>query len=209
MKTVDNFKLIKSLLKFNNSDEFYFLQIIQRKKDGNNGLHVRNGYRLIKSYYIYSVNDLESLEDRIKELCNNNNARAYINMNVRNAKEVALTCISKYSELVLNNNSFMGNNVWESSCGSTRARTYKALWLIDIDDIKLLSTIASIIFSCKHNPEFTFYSVPTVNGAHIICNGFDTRDFYKKLEDNNIGKVDIHKNNPTLLYYNDISSNSK
>ena len=81
---IDNFKLIRSHLVFNNKDEFYFVQIIQRKKDGNEGLHVRNGYRLIRSYYIYSVEEFNNLESRIKELCESNNARAYINLNVRN-----------------------------------------------------------------------------------------------------------------------------
>ena len=50
MKEIDNFELILDQLSFDNRDEFYFVQIIQRKKDGNDGLHVRNGYRLIKSY---------------------------------------------------------------------------------------------------------------------------------------------------------------
>lgn len=29
------------------------------------------------------------------------------------------------------------------------------------------------------------------------------------LRDNNLDKIDIHKNNPTLLYYNDTSSKPK
>ena len=37
--TVDNFNLIRPHLLFNNKNEFYFIQIIQRKKDGNEGLH--------------------------------------------------------------------------------------------------------------------------------------------------------------------------
>lgn len=85
---IDNFDLILDQLSFNNKNEFYFLQIIQRKKDGNKDLHVRNGYRLIKSYYVYSKEELINLKDRIIELCKNNNARAYINLNVRNAKEI-------------------------------------------------------------------------------------------------------------------------
>ena len=71
---VDNFDLIREHLVFNSPDEFYFVQIIQRKKDGNEGLHVRNGYRLIRSYYIYSLEDFDNLKGRIKELCESNNA---------------------------------------------------------------------------------------------------------------------------------------
>lgn len=33
----DNFNLIRPLLNFRSEDDFYFLQILQRKKDHNNG----------------------------------------------------------------------------------------------------------------------------------------------------------------------------
>ena len=82
-----------------------------------------------KKYYIGQSEDLES---RIKELCESNNARAYINPNVRNAQEVALECIRKYADLVAGNCAFQGNNIWDSTCGSTRAREYNALWILTI-----------------------------------------------------------------------------
>jgi hypothetical protein len=59
---VNNLELIKPLLKFESDDDYYFLQILQRKKDnadldkrlmGNN-----NSARLIKGYYIKSVEHL-------------------------------------------------------------------------------------------------------------------------------------------------------
>lgn len=203
---VDNFDEILSHLSFNNKDEFYFLQIIQRKKDkGNEGLHVRSGYRLIRSYYIYSKQDLISLKDRIIELCKNNNARAYINPNVRNAKEVSLECIKKYSDLVLNDNSFMGNNIWDSSCGCARARGYKALWTVDVDKPEQLNSIINIINSCQGVNDKIKYILPTVNGYHIITYGFNRAEFSDKLHELGIENIDIHKDNPTLLYY-DISS---
>ena len=206
MKEINNFDLILDQLSFNSKDEFYFVQIIQRKKDGNDGLHVRNGYRLIKSYYIYSKQELIDLKDRIIELCKNNNARAYINPNVRNAKEVALECIKKYADLVLNDNSFMGNNIWDSSCGSVRAKGYKALWIIDVDNIEHLETIKNIINLCQGTPgERIKYVVPTVHGCHLITYGFNRTEFIERLRDSNIEYVDIHKDNPTLLYY-DLSS---
>ena len=202
---VDNFDLIREHLVFNSPDEFYFVQIIQRKKDGNEGLHVRNGYRLIRSYYIYSLEDFDNLKGRIKELCESNNARAYINLNVRNAKEAALECIKRYTDLVLNNNAFQGNNIWDSVCGGVRARGYKALWIIDVDEPDKVDLITDIIKSCRHSQDFSLYRVPTVHGFHLICNGLDTKQFNSLLIDANLSTIDIHKNNPTLLYYNDIS----
>lgn len=206
---IDNFDTIRNHLEFNNKNEFYYVQVIQRKKDkGNEHVRVRSGYRKIKSFYIYSKEEFDGLKDRIIELCKANNARAYINPNVRNAQEVALECIQKYAELVQNNNAFMGNNIWESCCGCTRARGYKALWIVDVDtkDEKVLDKILRIIHSCNRAEDFTEYIVPTANGYHIICNGFNTIQFRTALVVNNLDKVDIHKNNPTLLYYDDISS---
>ena len=206
---INNFDLILDQLSFNNRDEFYFVQVIQRRKDGNEGLHVRSGYRLIKSYYIYSKQELIDLKDRIIELCRNNNARAYINPNVRNAKEVALECIKKYADLVLNDNYFMGNNIWDSSCGCTRARGYKALWIIDVDNLEHLETIKTIINSCQGAPgERIKYVVPTVHGCHLITYGFNREEFNNRLRETEVGYVDVHKDNPTLLYY-DLPSQQK
>lgn len=36
-------------------------------------------------------------------------------------------------------------------------------------------------------------------GAHLITNAFDVAGFTKKYPD-----IDIHKNNPTLLYYKSV-----
>lgn len=203
---IDNFKQLREHLTFHNQNEFYFLQIIQRKKDGNEGLHARSRYRLIRSYYIYSLEEFDSLEDRIKELCENNNARAYINLNIRNAQEVALECIRKYADLVAGNCAFQGNNIWNNICGSTRARGYKALWIVDIDNPNELSQVKELILQCNHSEPFVMYEVPTVHGYHLVCTGFNSIQFNKEIQNRGLDKVDIHKNNPTLLYYNDLSS---
>ena len=71
---VNNFEEIGDFLEWNNPNEFYFLQIIQRKKDGNVTDTGNNGYRTIKTYYIYSKEQLEKKKDKIIELCESNNA---------------------------------------------------------------------------------------------------------------------------------------
>ena len=79
--TIDNFDLIEENLKFESNDDFYFLQVIQRKKDGNVTGRGNNGARLIKAYYIHSIDYLEEKKQKIIELCQSNNARAYIHLN--------------------------------------------------------------------------------------------------------------------------------
>lgn len=96
---IDNFDQILDILEFNNSDEFYFLQIIQRKKDGCVTDTGNNGYRTVKTYYIFSREQLERKRAKITELCQSNHARAYITLNRRNAEEVACTAIQEYAKL--------------------------------------------------------------------------------------------------------------
>ena len=79
---VDNFALIRNFMKFEDPDQFYFLQIIQRKKDGPgpNGsvLGTNNTSRSIKTYCITSKEMLDRIEIEVKHLCEYFNARAYL-----------------------------------------------------------------------------------------------------------------------------------
>lgn len=201
---VDNFDRICKILEFNKKDEFYFLQIIQRKKDGNVTDTGNNGYRTIKTYYIYSVEQLRKKKDKIKELCLKNNARAYINVNRRNAEEVALSAIQQYVQLISEGNAYQGYRVYDSACGGTRARGYKPLWIVDVDskDPEYLAKITDIVNKCRGAEEFKVkYQIPTLNGYHLITIGFDVNQFKQELAINQLDNVDIQKDNPTLLYY--------
>lgn len=201
---VDNFDIIKDIITFNNKDEFYFIQIVQRKKDGNNNQVGSNGYRTIKTYYIFSLEQFLKKRDKIIELCITNNARAYMHINVRNAKEVSLECVKRYAGLVLENNCFQGCRVWDSVCGGYHALGYKALWLVDLDskDSEYVNKIKDIINSCRGVQEYKIkYEIPTLNGIHLMTIGFDLNQFYQKLALENLDNIDIHKDSPTLLYF--------
>ena len=57
---IDNFEQITSILNFESEDDFYFLQIIQRKKDNPDGcMGSNNSSRLIKAYSIKSIEELD------------------------------------------------------------------------------------------------------------------------------------------------------
>lgn len=76
---VDNFDLIKPLLDFSNEDTFYFVQILQRKKDNPNGKYSsNNSSRLIKAYYIKSIEQLDKQKDEMIKLAQVFNARVGI-----------------------------------------------------------------------------------------------------------------------------------
>lgn len=224
---VDNFDLIRSLLKFEDKNDFYFLQIIQRKKDG--GIipqcNRNNGYRTIRSYYIRSLEEFDNRIERIKQLCEQNNARAYINLNVRSAKEVALEAAKAYIDLVREDRCYQGHRVYDHICGITPKMGNKKKWIIDIDDLtkEQIDIICDKICRCRsaypmENPNADMYDniiaeIPTAHGVHIITHGFDVERFREILEQTtalNLTKEQIKeittvkKDNPTLLYFHTI-----
>ena len=226
---VDNFEQIGNLLEFTDKDDFYFLQIIQRKKDGNQVPSANNGYRTIKTYYIRSHEDFERRKEAIIQLCEQNNARAYINLNVRSAKEVALTAAKAYIDLVREDRCEQGHRVYDHACGVTPKMGVKKKWIVDVDDLDHVQ-INEICYKINHcRSAYPVRSVPdelhietglfdniicripTAHGVHIITHGFDvgrfkllleqTLPFY--LEPERIKEIcTVKKDNPTLLYFN-------
>lgn len=219
---IDNFWLIKTLLDFKDKDDFYFLQIIQRKKDGNDVPSANNGYRTIKTYYIRSLEDFERRKDAIIQLCEQNNARAYINLNVRNAREVALVAAKAYIDLVREDRCSQGHRVYDHICGITPKMGVKKKWIVDVDGLTddHVSVICEKICKCRSKWHYNAINdvydniiaqIPTAHGVHIITRGFDIKRFREILEQTTsislnqeqIKEItDIKRDNPTLLYFN-------
>lgn len=177
---------------------------LEQIKDGEVTQIGNNGYRTIKTYYIYSVEQLRTKEEKIKELRLKNNARAYISPNRRNAEQIALAAIQQYAQLVSEGNAYQGYRVYDSACGSTRARGYKPLWVVDVDskDPEYLKTVITLVNECRGAEENKVrYQIPTLHGYHLITIGFDVQQFSQKLAIKNMDSIDIQKDNPTLLYY--------
>ncbi len=218
---VNNFDLIRTLLKFEDKDDFYFLQIIQRKKDGNIVPSANNGYRTIKTYYIRSLEDFDRRKEAIIQLCEQNNARAYINLNVRSAKEVALEAAKAYIDLVREDRCHQGHRVYDHACGVTPKIGVKKKWIVDVDDLKKeqVDIICEKICKCRSGRHYNAINdvydniithIPTAHGVHIITHGFDVGRFREILEQTtsiNLTKeqikeiVTVKKDNPTLLYF--------
>lgn len=88
---IDNFDRIVKLMDFKSPDDFYFVQITKRFKDNpNDDRRVGNyhgGAWYLKGYRIHNANELLSLKDEIIDICDKNNARAYITVNTRSEQE--------------------------------------------------------------------------------------------------------------------------
>ena len=202
--TVDNFDQILDLLEFNSKEEFYFIQIIQRKKDGNITGKGNNGSRTIKTYYSFSKEHLASKREKIIELCKQNNARAYIHLNRRNSKQVAAKCVQVLGEHLMNDTTEQCARIWDHAVGKQRALKYKPLWLLDVDskDTEYIGHIERVLCQVRPIGNKTVAIIPTLNGYHYITTGFDSVQFNELLLDlYKLEPISIQKDNPTLLYY--------
>lgn len=194
---VDNFNKIKSLLAFRTDDDFYFIQIIQRKKDHNDNVNgSNNNSRLIKAYYCKSLEHYCFLEKEIIELCTTFNARAGINLNRRSFKKMALQHLKKVTDQILNEDYFHAHKAYSSVVGAFSHENDKT-WILDVDEIGRDKNEV-ILYAEKEcspfGPKF-ITTIPSKSGYHILMRPFDLKEFSKKFPD-----IEVHKNNPTNLY---------
>lgn len=190
----NNFQQIASLLKFEDENEFYFVQIIQRKKE-----HAELGRnnRMVQAYYIYSLNHLEKVREEIMGLCMHHDARAYIHLNRRNSKKIAFEMLELLSKNLKGNDFNQLHKLYSSVCGQHHSDKDKT-WILDVDtkDDGKVDEVVRFVNQCTQpNGEKIIATIPTKNGVHIITKPFDPRSF-----GTNFPEVEIHKNNPTILF---------
>ena len=209
---VDNFELIKPLLSFDKHGDFYFLQILQRKKDGCNVPNSSdNQRRLVKDYHITSIEKLDSLRDEIIASCNETGARAYIRLNKRNYRTVSMAFAEETLMKARTNQEF-GNTFNEINSVIGRypePGKGNKTWIVDIDntnvDSNLVKDIKDIIVNyCQpFDVEKIVAVIPTKSGVHLITRPFNQETFYRMFSQfklSNENEVDIKKDNPTVLY---------
>jgi len=191
---VNNFKILNDILSFNDNDTFYFLQILKRRKDNPD---LNKDVKLIKNIFLYKKEDLFDKEDYIIDICNINNARAYLRLNSRSLEKIALQTIRKVSELLVNGDHRAVRDAYNSCCGSYSSDKNKK-WIVDVDDVSMKQEVIdyiNILHSKIDNGYRIIADVPTKNGCHIISNPFNLKDFSNKFKD-----VEVKKDNPTILY---------
>ena len=201
---VDNFKVFKNIINTLNEDEFYFVQILIRGKDGHTepGVNGSNKNRLIKFYTIKSAEHLEKVENEIKAICNAVNGRAYIHPTKRSFNAVGKECLRITTDTFLSENVVGLKGAYSTACGKSYITSDKK-FVIDLDDEnvsqeKIKEIVDYITNECEplsHNK--LCYHVNTAHGVHLITTPFNTAKFSQRFP-----SIDVHKNNPTLLYFN-------
>ena len=204
-KVVDNFDLFAQKLfeKPLKEDEFYFLQILVRGKDGHQKVSGNNKNRLVKYYTINTPEQLLKYKDEIVAICRVDNARAYMHPTKRNTKEVANVALQLATTTFISQNWIGFKSMYSTACGQSYMVSDKK-FIIDLDDVhegdELYNKVVEKLYQIRghggENSDKVFMTVPTKSGCHIIAWPFDIGQFSQEFP-----SIDIHKNNPTLVYF--------
>lgn len=190
---INNLELIKSLLTFESIDDFYHAQIIKRKKE-----HPELGSNnyCVKTYYIDSLESLDRSFPEMKCLADFHNVRVCINLNRRSYEKIAFHLLKKVADNHLNKEYKAMSRSYSTVTGSFSAGKEK-LWLVDIDekDVALVEKVAYVIDCIEPREAKAVTYIPTKNGYHLITKPFNTRVF-----DETYPELDVHKDNPTIVY---------
>lgn len=194
---VDNTELIRPLLKFDDEDLFYFLQILQRAKENKD---LGRNSRVIKNYYISTLEDFDKRLDEIKKLCDLFNARAAIRLNRRSFKNVAFQSMVNIANTLCNGEFKHVKSQYIKACGKCNSEKEKT-WIIDLDgdeDLGQSSYISSFINVILPVGDKVKAKIPSKDGLHLITSPFNVEEF--RDQGSLFKEIDIHKDNPTNLY---------
>lgn len=202
--TVDCLEDIKDLLVFDSKDDFYYLQILQRKKENP---QLSSNSRVIKNYYITSISYLLDKYEEIKALCHLFNARASLRLNKRSFEKVGFKTLENIANTMQCKEYSFLKNSYDRACGLLNNEKTKK-WIVDIDknEVIWLEQIINSIQPCEPIGNKILKQLPTKNGIHLITIPFNILQFKEnfkrelkiyKMEEINI---DIHKDNPINLY---------
>jgi hypothetical protein len=208
---VNNFEIIRPLLNWRSSDDFYYVQILQRKKDHKDGMKVsgaNNNARLIKSYQVKSLDHLTFIEPEIIELCKVFNARAGINLNRRSFEVNHLKLLKKIVQQMENKDFDKAHKAYDSVLGANTQENEKK-WIVDVDkdEVTFLNEIKLAVDTSQPYLGISkvWAEIPSKSGVHLITRSFNRAEFpvllNQILEKYQITmKLDIQPNNPTNLY---------
>lgn len=200
---INNFQTLDPLIQFDSTDDCYFVQFLKRHKD--NPEMTKNMIN-VDNMFIYSKYDYWKYQDRIIEIANLHNARAYIRINRRSVKKIALLSNTQVAHLLLTDDYKAVKNAYLSAAGDHRSINEPVRkWIVDVDTVdaypsEIKELIQKLHDECNMNSKQPKYKmlldVPTRNGLHIITNPFNLKKFRDTIPD----PIDVHKDNPTILY---------
>ena len=195
----NNFDLFKEYIsnEFPNFDKqrdsYITIEIVRRGKD-NPDLPAANYH--FKTYYINCLEDLNKFKEEIITICNTLKMRAYISVNRKSYHQVTLDTAAEYARRIAGHDYKKPYSIFESCTGRYLDKSDKR-WVVDIDENLNPEDYISLITEKK-----IITRVPTRSGIHLITRPFRRDDFFEKLEELGLPKIDILPNHLSLLYEN-------
>ena len=205
--TIDNFNAVAPWFdNLSDQGDFFFVQVMQRNKEKNN---VSSSGYVIKDYHFFDKETFLSKKEEITTLCKAFNARAYFWINPRNCKEVQYEIIREALEAIELGTHKLFKCV-SRALGRKRCNKYKSKWILDFDtkDWSLINKYLDLVRECRPYTNIILYYVPTVNGIHVITLGFDLGQFKQKVAIAKLDNIDVHKDNPSVLYHDDVRASN-
>ena len=191
---IDNIQLILPFLKFESKDDFYYLQILQRKKENP---QLGSNSKVIKNYYIASEEYLLNRYDEIKKLCEIFNARAMIRLNKRSFEKVGFKCMTNLANTMMNKEYSFINKSYDRACGLSHNDKDKK-WILDIDEKNLnIPELEYLLATLEPRGKKVIIQLDSKSGYHLITSPFNVDEFKKKYTKY---EIEVHKDNPTNLY---------
>ena len=198
---IDNFNVVSPLLTFDNNETYQIL-IMRRRKDFKDGdSPQKEDVRLIKDYYIESLEKLNYRYEEMKTLAEMFQARVYINLNARDTSQIGLKMLKCLSEAILSN-----SNRYKSIFRKAFAECQKVgekSWVIDVDGSDasdIVYPLMGAVDNCLPVGKKLLALYSTKNGYHIVCKPFNKQEFEAKHQ-NLYYKCEIKSgDNPALLY---------
>ena len=186
---IDNFEIFRKHLTFETKQDRYIVHVLRRPKDVKrlgNELGSNECQRLLRTYYIDSLDYFDKKIPAIKELCKSNRARAYIIPQVRNNEECLLNLAEKVLETIrLKNYSVKPEHLLRAAyCEYHKSR--KKVWILDLDNDEMHGWTVEQVFELVKSQlktigkdESEAYLVQTKSGMHILTSPFNLQEAYK------------------------------
>ena len=192
---INNFKQIRELLTFEKQNDYYFIEILKRRKD-NPRMTVDS--KFINDYYVYSLDDYDQMTDEI--LCYSEilHARAYIRLNVRNAEKTSLIALKRLSDFIYAKDFKSVSHLFRKVSREVNSEpNHKFLVDIDNENDKIFakSVLKNIWETSKEPAGKILAEIPTPNGCHLITTVFDSEKFVASCPN-----IHMHKDCNTVLY---------
>src|SRR5690606_10995658 len=148
--------------------------------------------RVIKNYYIRSVDYLLKHYEEIKTLCKIFNARASIRLNKRSYYKTSFKTLENITHNMSNKDFMNISKSYDRACGQGHNDKNKK-WILDIDNSKEGSPmmLAYINYDIEPKENKIYTIIPSETGIHIITKPFNLSQLSIKYPE-----VEIHKDNP-------------